>query len=180
MKQIFQRYALALFWLAQEENQISEFMNECQQILKIFAKNPDFLQLIKNDALKKEEKKEILSSVFKNEIPSKILYFMNVIVDHHREKYIQEIIEEFIQISLKHLNIKKGTIYSTIPLSDVQIQKMEEKISTLLKSKVILQNQINKELIGGFKIEVEDWVLDYSIQEKMKKMKENLLKNRKE
>lgn len=57
---------------------------------------------------------------------------------------------------------------------------MEEKISTLLKSKVILQNQINKELIGGFKIEVEDWVLDYSIQEKMKKMKENLLKNRKE
>lgn len=180
MKQIFQRYALALFWLAQEENQISEFMNECQQILKIFAKNPDFLQLVKNDALKKEEKKEILSSVFKNEIPSKILYFMNVIVDHHREKYIQEIIEEFIQICLKHLNIKKGTIYSTIPLSDVQIQKMEEKISTLLKSKVILQNQINKELIGGFKIEVEDWVLDYSIQEKMKKMKENLLKNRKE
>ena len=180
MKQIFQRYALALFWLAQEENQISEFMNECQQILKIFAKNQDFLQLIKNDALKKEEKKEILSSVFKNEIPSKILYFMNVIVDHHREKYIQEIIEEFTQICLKHLNIKKGTIYSTIPLSDVQIQKMEEKISTLLKSKVILQNQINKELIGGFKIEVEDWVLDYSIQEKMKKMKENLLKNRKE
>ena len=57
---------------------------------------------------------------------------------------------------------------------------MEKKISTLLKSKVILQNQINKELIGGFKIEVEDWVLDYSIQEKMKKMKENLLKNRKE
>ena len=57
---------------------------------------------------------------------------------------------------------------------------MEEKISTLLKSKVLLQNQINKELIGGFKIEVEDWVLDYSIQEKMKKMKENLLKNRKE
>ena len=107
MKQIFQRYALALFWLAQEENQISEFMNECQQILKIFAKNQDFLQLIKNDALKKEEKKEILSSVFKNEIPSKILYFMNVIVDHHREKYIQEIIEEFIQICLKHLNIKK-------------------------------------------------------------------------
>ena len=58
MKQIFQRYALALFWLAQEENQISEFMNECQQILKIFAKNQDFLQLIKNDALKKEEKKD--------------------------------------------------------------------------------------------------------------------------
>lgn len=47
MKQIFQRYALALFWLAQEENQISEFMNECQQILKIFAKNQDFLQLYK-------------------------------------------------------------------------------------------------------------------------------------
>ena len=102
MKQIFQRYALALFWLAQEENQISEFMNECQQILKIFAKNQDFLQLIKNDALKKEEKKEILSSVFKNEIPSKILYFMNVIVDHHREKYIQEIIEEFILILSYH------------------------------------------------------------------------------
>ena len=61
MKQIFQRYALALFWLAQEENQISEFMNECQQILKIFAKNPDFMQLIKNDVLKKEEKKVLLA-----------------------------------------------------------------------------------------------------------------------
>lgn len=57
MKQIFQRYALALFLLAQEENQISEFMNECQQILKIFAKNPDFMQLIKNDAAKKRREK---------------------------------------------------------------------------------------------------------------------------
>ena len=61
-----------------------------------------------------------------------------------------------------------------------KFKKWKKKISTLLKSKVLLQNQINKELIGGFKIEVEDWVLDYSIQERMKKMKENLLKNRKE
>ena len=65
----------------------------------------------------------------------------------------------------KVLYAEIDNIKDTYDLSDDEIKVIDE---------------INKELIGGFKIEVEDWVLDYSIQEKMKKMKENLLKNRKE
>ncbi len=180
MKQVLQRYAIALFSLALEENRLEDYFAESQQLLEIFETNEAFVELIKNEVLTAEEKKEIIFSVFEKYCSKNFLYFMYVLIDHHREPYLKEILKEFIQLCFNHFNIKQGMVYSTTSLSQKQIKQLEKKTSLILQAKVQLQNQIQKDLIGGFKIEVDGWVLDYSIQQKMKQMKSSLMTNRKE
>jgi len=99
---------------------------------------------------------------------------MCVIIDNHRGKHIKDILKEFDLICLKRLNIKTGIVYSTVSLNDTQINQIEKKVSKLLNAKVRLTNKINPDLIGGLKIEVEDYLVDYSIQSKFTQLKNEL------
>ena len=53
---------------------------------------------------------------------------------------------------------------------------MEAKTSQLLNANVILQNKIDKNLVGGFKIQVDDFIIDQSIKRKLSDLKTTLLK----
>ena len=122
----------------------------------------------------------MLSSLFESKIEKNIYYFMCVIIDHQRGKYIKEILSEFIQVCFKRLNIKTGTIYSTYPLSEEQIKKIKQKVSITMDSNVRLVNKINKELVGGIKIQVDDYIIDYSLKHRLEQLKKELYNHRKE
>ena len=51
---------------------------------------------------------------------------------------------------------------------------MESKISKMLNANVTLQNKIDESLLGGFKIQVEDYILDDSMQNRLNKLKETI------
>ena len=51
---------------------------------------------------------------------------------------------------------------------------MEKKISTILSCNVTLQNQIDSSILGGFKIQVEDYILDDSMKNRLEKLKETI------
>ncbi len=174
MNQLYQRYAVALFSLASEKNQIEDYLKECEQLIEIFEKNEKLICFLKDYGITSLEKKEMLSKLFKNKIKTDIYYFMCVIIDNHRGKHIKDILKEFVLICLKRLNIKTGIVYSTVSLNDTQINQIEKKVSKLLNAKVRLTNKISPDLIGGLKIEVEDYLVDYSIQSKFTQLKNEL------
>ncbi len=178
MNQMFNRYAIALFSLALESNKIDEYLFESKQLVQIFEDNPELIILLKDYGVSNDEKKQAIEAIFKNKVSTDIFHFMCVIIDNKRGKYIKEIFAEFIKVCLKRLNIKSGIIYSTQTLTNKQISDIENKVSNILKSTVKLINKIDSSLIGGFKVEVEGFLLDYSISNKIEKLKDELLSDK--
>ena len=79
-----------------------------------------------------------------------------------------------MRIGLNELNIKRGIVYSTIKLTSSQLKGMERKISKMLNANVTLRNIIDENLLGGFKIQVEDYILDDSMKTRLSKLKETI------
>ena len=52
---------------------------------------------------------------------------------------------------------------------------MEEKVSQIINANVTLENKIDLSLLGGFKIQVEDYVLDDSLKNQLIKLKEEII-----
>ena len=52
---------------------------------------------------------------------------------------------------------------------------MEIKVSNMLCSKVSLQNKIDNRILGGFKIQVDDYLIDETIQSRLNDLKETLI-----
>lgn len=174
MDSVASRYAIALLSVAKEENLVKEYVDEVSAIIDIMNENKDLLYLLKDYGLSTNEKKETLALCFENKIHEYILNLFYVIIDNKRGKYILDICNEFVRIGLNELNIKKGIIYSTIKLSNKQLSEIEKIISKMLSCNVTLQNQIDASLIGGFKIQVEDYILDDSMKSRLEKLKETI------
>ena len=174
MDSVASRYAIALLSIAKEENKVNEYVNEVENLLNIFESNSDLVLLLKDFGLSKDEKKETLSLCFENKLNEYILNLLYVLIDNKRGNYIVDVCNEFVRIGLNELNIKRGIVYSTIKLTLKQLKGMESKISKMLNANVTLRNIIDENLLGGFKIQVEDYILDDSMKYRLEKLKETI------
>ena len=62
--------------------------------------------------------------------------------------------------------VSYGTVYSVVKLSDERMAELEEQTSKLLQMKVKLDNEIDPNLLAGFKILVEGKIIDASYRKK--------------
>ena len=79
-----------------------------------------------------------------------------------------------MRIGLNELNIKRGIVYTTIKLTSKQLTAIEKKVSKLLNANVTLTNIIDKSILGGLKVQVEDYILDDSIKNHLLQLKETI------
>lgn len=175
MDSVANRYAIALLSIAREENKIKDYCDEITKIVEIFNENKDLLYLLKSYGLSINEKKEALKVIFEDKISQYILNLFYVLIDNKRGGFILQTCNEFIRISLNELNIKSGMVYSTINLTSQEIKAMEKKVSSILNANVTLTNKIDSSLIGGFKIQVDDYILDDSIKTRLTNLKQTII-----
>ncbi|MCH5179693.1 MAG: F0F1 ATP synthase subunit delta [Erysipelotrichales bacterium] len=176
MDSVASRYAIALLSLAREENCVKEYIHECEQVVDILDQNSDLEKILRDYGLTLNEKKETLDLCFKGKVSEYVLNFFYITIDNKRGNLFKSILLEFVRIGYKELNIKKGTIYSTIKLTEKEIKSIEKRTSEILHSTVILDNKLDEKLIGGFRIQVEDMIIDESIKKRLEDLKANLLK----
>lgn len=176
MDSVASRYAIALLSLAREENLVKEYISECEQVIAILEGNSELVRILKDYGLTINEKKETIDLCFKGQVHDYVLNFFYIIIDNKRGSIFKDILKEFVRIAYKDLNIKKGTIYSTIKLNKQEIKSIEKRTSEIINATVILDNKIDKKLLGGFKIQVEDMIIDESVKKRLEDLKTQLLK----
>lgn len=165
-------YGKALYDVALELNKIDEFLDEVDFIKAVFEMENDFYSLFTSPLVNKGDKKKVIEDVFTGKISSEVLNFLYIILDKKRTLDFNEISDEYTKLAYKHKNMVKGTVYSAVSLKEEQIESLQKKLSDITKKTVKLDIVIDRALIGGIKVKIEDRVIDYSVQNKIKEMKE--------
>lgn len=114
---------------------------------------------------------EVTEGLPKNDIPEVIRNFLMMLQKNNKLKKIEHIIEEFIQYSKKQAGIQDIEIESARKLD----QPTLDKIKKLFGEKSEISEKINKDLLGGVKIKIDDLVYDASLQKQLIKLKEKLI-----
>ena len=175
MKEITSRYSVALFSLKKDENQLIDSQVEIKELIKVLRENPDFLTLLDSSYKEFEEKEEIINQVFKS-VDEEIKSLIKIVVRNHRAMYLIEIFEEFNSLVNEYRGVLEGLVYSTVPLSESELDKLNQKISEVEARQTELRNIIDPSLIGGVKVVINDHIYDGSIKHHIENMKLSLLK----
>ena len=175
MKEITSRYSVALFSLKKDENQLIDSQVEIKELIKVLRENPDFLTLLDSSYKEFEEKEEIINQVFKS-VDEEIVSLIKIVVRNHRAMYLIEIFEEFNSLVNEYRGVLEGLVYSTVPLSESELDKLNQKISEVEARETELRNIIDPSLIGGVKVVINDHIYDGSIKHHIENMKLSLLK----
>lgn len=177
MSQAAHRYAEAFFELAQEEGKVKAWKQQMNQVALVMDSVPELKGFFGAVKITNEEKKQLIIKSFEGRIDETCLNFLCLLTDKKRINEVSMILKDFHSLCNAHEGIEEGTVYAARALSDAQIKELENSFEVRGRH-VELTLKVDESLISGFKIVLDDEVIDASMKSKITRMKNELLKER--
>ena len=159
-------YGTALVEAARDVGKEDQILEEAQAVVQLIEDEPDLHQFINYPGVSADEKKEVLKNIFEGRICNELLNFLYILVDKRRTMNFGRIVKVYKSLIEREEGVSYGTVYSVVKLSDERMAELEEQTSKLLQMKVKLDNEIDPNLLAGFKILVEGKIIDASYRKK--------------
>src|SRR5690554_1903804 len=175
--QVATRYARSLLDFALERNELEAVDADMALISNTCANSKDLRLMLKSPIIKQDKKLAVIKKIFGGEIGSVTLNFLGVISGKKREDILPEIANAFTSVYRKHLGIVAAEITSAVPLSDAEREKAISVVKGMGTGKVELTEKIDKSIIGGFIIRVDDKLYDASVASRVTALKRTFSKN---
>lgn len=173
MSLVAKRYSEAFFSLALDKNKVSEYKEDLKLVLDTF-KGVDSIDLFfASEKITKQEKKDLIEKSFNEKISVDAKNLLKLLVDKGRMGYITEIAEDYFHLANENLNICEGLIESVRPIDETRIKELEALLAKNGQT-VVLKQKINKSLISGFRITLNNEVIDGSMKSKIDQMQDLL------
>jgi F-type H+-transporting ATPase subunit delta len=167
------RYAGSLLGLAQKNNELDAIADDMRLIAQTCADSPDLRRALKSPVINTDKKVEVLNSIFGGHIGSTSQKFIRMVANNKREAILPEIARAFIALYREKLGIVAAEIITSVPLSDQEREKVKSIVTGMGKS-VELTEKIDKDIIGGFIIQIGDRQLDQSVASRLSAIKTSL------
>ena len=170
------RYALALYTVAEEKGKVEEYLNDLTEIVLLMKTDVDFLKVIKSPQLSTSAKKKLFIKIFKGQIDEDLLSFLLILIEKDRILFTAEKLKEMRKIHLERNNTVMVEVRTVIPLKDSERENLRAKLVKMYDKKIIFNEKLDKNIIGGVYIRVGDYVIDGTIRSKFEEMKKLMFK----
>ena len=163
------RYVKSLLGLAVERGVLEAVHEDMMLFSKICAENRSFLVMLRSPVIRHENKKAILEKVFSGKVNGLTMAIINILTRKNREPLLPAIANEFHNAYNEYKGIGKAFITTTIPMDKDLRDAIENIVKELSNKKhVELEEKVDRDLIGGFILNVGDRQIDASIKNKLK------------
>lgn len=163
------RYTEALFDIIKDKD-YNLLFNQMSIILDELEKNNEFRTFMFHPIVSVEDKKTTVYEIFKN-FDSTILNFISLLIDENRLDCLDEI-KEVLEVKINNANnIKMAQITLACEPSDEIKNLIKSRIENKLQSKIKLNFNYDKNIIGGMIIRVKDTMVDLSVKNKIENIK---------
>ena len=162
--QVGRRYAEAIYEIAESTDKVKPIYEKLNALMELYKNDDEFKTFITHPLIEEDEKKKVLSSIFKDE---GILNIMFYILDKKRIENIRNIVAEYLKIYYEKNQILDVEATFAVEPSELQKKKLIEKLMKKTGKKINLDVKIDKSIIGGGIIKIGDQVTDGSIRKEL-------------
>jgi len=170
------RYSLALYELASEKNLLSQVEENSSAFLDLILNNKEFYNLIKDPTINRDVLINIINKISEN-FKLEILFknFLNFLITKRRFFYVEEILKKYVETCSEKRGELKAEIRSAKQLTEDEINKITQELSSNFKSKIKLNYNHDQSLIGGLVVQVGSTMIDTSIKNKLQQIENRMI-----
>lgn len=176
---VSRRFAKALLAYAKEERMEDKVYKEVKTLAAHFAEVPALRRAIENPVLERSKKLELLCEASGGKDVSPVMMrFLSLVLEDRREKFLQFMTWSYIDLYQEDKHILFGKLTTAVhsPRLVEHLQRLAGKVTN---GEVILEEKVDKNLIGGYIIELDGFRLDSSVANQLKRVKQQFIaKNR--
>ncbi len=169
------RYATALMDFAKKTKSVEKVYGEAKLLTFIFLKMGELRLVLENPVIDKAEKRKlILNSAGAK--PSKTFEkFTDLLLKNQREAQVRNIMLKFIELYRKEQNIRHGKLTTAIKVNEATEKRLIKLITDSVGGTLELEKEVDPEILGGFKLEVEGVRWDASISTQLKQIRNEFI-----
>jgi F-type H+-transporting ATPase subunit delta len=166
-----ERYAAALFELADEHRTLDEVASDLRELRTMLAASGDLLRLIRSPVLSREQQGKAIEVIAERSgFNPLVRNFLSVVAANRRLFAVPAMIEAF----LAQLAARRGEVTAQVTvaqeLSERQREALNEQLRRSIGSRVSVDVQIDPVLIGGIVVKLGSRMVDASIRSKLQRL----------
>lgn len=172
-----QRYAKALFGLAQDERRHREVRAELERLAAIFAGSREIASALLTPMHPAAERKAALRALAGRESVSPLVQnFLGFLVDQRRLIQFEAIVAAYCAFADQAEGMLTAEVKVASPLDDRRKDRLRRALSARTGREVKLEIEIDPSLLGGAIAKIGDLVFDGSLRTQLSQLRTNLTK----
>lgn len=166
-----ERYATALFELAEERRGLDEVAGDLRQLRDMLEGSADFRRLVRSPVLSRDEQGRAVRTLAERAGLSELTRnFLGLVARNRRLFAVPAMIEAY----LARLAARRGEITAQVtaaqPLSEIQLAAVNEQLKKAMGSKVAVEVKVDPALLGGLVVKVGSRMVDASLRSKLQRL----------
>lgn len=170
------RYALALYQVAEEKGKVDQFLEDLRQIVELVKSDKDLQLLIEHPQVSTSNKKKLFEDLFKSKVDDDMVSFLNLLIEKDRILELDNMLSQMERIYLEKHDTCIAEVKTVLPLEEEEKNQLIDKLQKKFNKKIILQEEIDENILGGVYVKVDNEVIDGTIKSKLEEMKKLMLK----
>lgn len=164
-------YAEALLDITSKDGSVDKVINDLNCLSASISESAELRKTLANPLLPSTVKKEIVKSIFADNVSKDIIKFLMVLCDRGRISYLEDIVEISLEIAYKKASIKIAYVTSSVEVTAAQEESLTAKLQSMTGAKQIkLKLNVDESLLGGFIIQVGSKIVDNSVKGQLKQL----------
>lgn len=175
VSEVANRYASAIYELAAENNNQEKVFAELRVIAEVIEQNKEIKEFFSSSLVASEKKSLALKKALENQkVSTELLNLLVVLAEKSRLPLFDQVLQAYELKSDQAHGVTRGLVRSATILSPEERAQIEAKVSEVTNKKVILTYKEDPEIIGGLVAEVDGFRFDDTLQNHLRRLKEDI------
>ena len=170
------RYARALFQSALEKK-ILDKVNQDMILISDVFKIQETREFLSSPIIPPSKKEQIFHNILGNHVEKITLSLIDLVVKNGRESFLPAIARVFIHETMKYKGVTQSVLTTAVKVDESVKNQIADLISKAFDTKVELEEVVDKDIIGGFILRIDDKYIDGSLKNKLRKIRKELSGN---
>lgn len=171
---IASRYAQAFYDFSKERNILEQSFDNLRFVQNLVKTSDELQNFFLNPLIRRSKKRKIVDKLFREHIAPETYHFLNFLVDKGRMEFIKDVVRCFERIYNLDHNILKASIVSAKDIDSDHQKLLTLKLEKKLKATIKPEFKTNPDLIGGFRVSIQDRIFDLSVAYQLEQIKNNI------
>ena len=166
------RYAMALFELAHDTNQLDETAAALRTIEVLLNESQDLSRLVRSPVFSASEQASAIIAIAKQaQLPTLISNFLQLLVKNRRLFALRDIISGFRTLLADYRNEVTAEITSAVQLNEAQAEDLKATLKAKTGRDITLNLRVDPSILGGLIVRIGSRMVDSSIRTKLSTLK---------
>jgi F-type H+-transporting ATPase subunit delta len=168
-------YAQSLLELATEQGQAEQVGQELRGIRQLIDENPVFGEFLRDPGIAESERSAMLEKLFQGRTSPLLWNFLRVLNNKGRLGLLRTLDDTYDELLAERQGRVEVDVIVAQRLTDEQLEEVRRRVGEALGKQAVVHQYVDESIIGGLILRVQDRLIDASVRQQLRAMREQLL-----